>query len=267
MRTYWTFFRMRVINGLQYRTAAWAGVFTQFFWGFMEIQLYRVLYAANPDRFPMELPAIVSYIWLRQSLLALLNTWTIENELFNTVLDGSVAYELCRPSSLYGMWYTRTLALRVSRVLLRCLPILLVAALLPRPWGMNAPASAGAFIAFMISLMLAACVTVAYTMILYFSCFYTTSADGLRAVLMPLSDLMSGGYLPLPFLPAGIRIALELSPFGSMQNAPLRIYSGDIAGAAAVSTIALQLFWLAALGAIGYLMQNKGMKKLSIAGG
>ena len=144
MRTYWVFFKMRVINGLQYRTAAWAGVFTQFFWGFMEIQLYRVLYAANPERFPMALSGIVSYIWLRQALLALLNTWTIENELFTTVLDGSVAYELCRPSSLYGMWYTRTIALRVSRVLLRCLPILLVAALLPAPWGMNAPASAGA---------------------------------------------------------------------------------------------------------------------------
>lgn len=267
MRTYWVFFKMRVINGLQYRTAAWAGVFTQFFWGFMEIQLYRVLYAANPERFPMALSGIVSYIWLRQALLALLNTWTIENELFTTVLDGSVAYELCRPSSLYGMWYTRTIALRVSRVLLRCLPILLVAALLPAPWGMNAPASAGAFVWFMVSLALAACVTVAYTMIIYFSCFYTTSADGLRAVLMPMSDLMSGGYIPLPFLPMWLRRTLELSPFGAMQNAPLRIYSGDIAGAALMETIALQLFWLAALGAVGYIMQQRGLKRLSVAGG
>ena len=35
MRACLTFFKMRLINGLQYRTAAWAGVFTQFFWGFM----------------------------------------------------------------------------------------------------------------------------------------------------------------------------------------------------------------------------------------
>lgn len=267
MRTYWVFFRMRVINGLQYRTAAWAGVFTQFFWGFMEIQLYRVLYAANPERFPMELGGVVSYIWLRQALLALLNTWTIENELFTTVLDGSVAYELCRPASLYGMWFTRTLALRVSRVLLRLAPILVVAALLPAPWGMNAPASPAALAWFVISLALAACVTVAYTMIVYFSCFYTTSADGLRAVLMPMSDLMSGGFIPLPFMPAGLRMVLEMSPFGAMQNAPLRIYSGDIAGGALVQTLMLQLFWLAALGAIGYLMQQRGMKRLSVAGG
>lgn len=267
MRTYWVFFRMRVINGLQYRTAAWAGVFTQFFWGFMEIQLYRVLYEANAESFPMTLQSVVSYVWLRQALLALLNTWTFENELFEMVLKGNVAYELCRPSSLYGMWFTRTLALRISRVLLRCMPILLVASLLPAPWGMNAPASAGAFVWFVISLALSSCVTVAFTMIVYFSCFYTTSADGLRAVLMPVSDLLSGGLIPLPFMPAWLSGILELSPFGAMQNAPLRIFSGDIAGGDLVRTVTLQLFWLAAMGCMGYLMQHRGLKKLSVAGG
>ena len=42
MKACLSFFRMRLINGMQYRTAAWAGIVTQFFWGFMEILLYRV---------------------------------------------------------------------------------------------------------------------------------------------------------------------------------------------------------------------------------
>ena len=44
MRACLAFFRMRLVNGLQYRTAAYAGIFTQFFWGFMEIQLYGAFY-------------------------------------------------------------------------------------------------------------------------------------------------------------------------------------------------------------------------------
>lgn len=43
MRACFAFFKMQFIKGLQYRTAAWAGVFTQFFWGFMEMMLYRTL--------------------------------------------------------------------------------------------------------------------------------------------------------------------------------------------------------------------------------
>lgn len=267
MRAYWTFFRMRLVNGLQYRTAAWAGIFTQFFWGFFEIQLYRAFYAASPERFPMSLSALIDYIWLRQALLALLNTWTFENELFQMILDGNVSYELCRPTSLYGMWFARTLALRISRVVLRCVPLIVVTSLLPRPWGLEFAASPAAFAWFLVSLALAACVLVAFSMIIYFSCFYTVSSEGVRALFLPMCDLLSGGLIPLPFMPDLMAKILHYSPFGAMQNAPLRIYSGDIAGGALAEVLLLQVFWLAVLGGIGYAMQRRGMRRLCLQGG
>ena len=141
MRACLAFFRMRLQSGLQYRAAALAGIVTQFFWGGMEIGLYRAFYEGAPGKFPMAFSALVSYIWLRQAFLALLNTWTYENELFDAILSGNVAYELCRPCSLCGMWFARTLALRLSRAALRCGPILVLAALLPAPWRLSMPAS------------------------------------------------------------------------------------------------------------------------------
>lgn len=267
MKACFTFFRMRLINGLQYRTAAWAGIITQFFWGFMEILLYRAFYEATPDRFPMAFDQLISYIWLRQGLLALLNTWTFENELFAMILDGNVAYELCRPASLYGMWFSRTLALRLSRVILRCIPLFVITALLPTPWGLNAPASPVAFACFVVSLALAACVGVAFCLILYFSCFYTLSSEGVRQILLPVAELLSGGLIPLPFLPQWLERLSFFSPFGAMANAPLRIYSGNLAGKAMVEMLGLQVFWLLVLGAAGYLLQRRGMRKLCVQGG
>ena len=41
MKKYLSFFRMRFHMGLQYRTAAIAGMTTQFVWGFMEILVFR----------------------------------------------------------------------------------------------------------------------------------------------------------------------------------------------------------------------------------
>lgn len=267
MKAYLTFFKMRLIHGMQYRAAAWAGIFTQFFWGFMEIQLYRAFYAEHAAGFPMELSHLVSYIWLRQAFLVILNTWKFENELFQMILDGNVAYELCRPTSLYGMWFVRSAAVRVSGAVMRFWPIMIVAFLLPQPWGLRLPPSWTAGAGFLVSMALTLCVTCAFLLIVYFSCFFTMSSDGLRAILTPLSDFLCGGLIPLPFMPDWLSVIVKYSPFGSMLNAPLRIYSGNIAGAELTETLLLQLFWFAALAAIGYLMQKKGMKKLCVQGG
>ena len=267
MKAYLTYFKMRLIHSLQYRTAALAGVATQFFWGFMEIQLYRAFYQEHAEVFPMTLPSLVSYIWLRQAFLALFNTWTFENELFRSILDGNVAYELLRPTDLYFMWFSRTAALRISKTLLRFWPILLVAFLLPDPIGMSLPGSFGVFCLFVLSSALTLGVTVAFTLIVYFSCFYTFSSDGLRAILTPVSDLLAGGLLPIPFMPAFFQKIIKFSPFGSMLNAPLRIYSGNISGAETAETMLLQLFWLIALMCAGMVLQRKGVKKLSVQGG
>ena len=41
MKKYLSFFRLRFLMGLQYRTAALAGIVTQFAWGGMEILMYK----------------------------------------------------------------------------------------------------------------------------------------------------------------------------------------------------------------------------------
>ena len=267
MKACLSFFRMRLINNLQYRTAAWAGVFTQFFWGFMEIQLYMAFHAEHAAAFPMQLSEVVSYMWLRQAFLAIFNTWSFENELFEDIRNGNIAYELCRPASLYGMWFARTAALRAGRAALRFWPILLVAVLLPEPWGLRLPESPAAFGGFALSMLLTLGVICAYTLIVYFSCFYTISSDGIRAVIGPVSDFLSGDLIPLPFLPGWLGTILHYSPFGAMVNAPLRIYSGNISGFAMLEMLLLQIFWLLALVLFGYVLQRRGLRRLCVQGG
>lgn len=67
MKKYLSFFRLRFSMGLQYRTAALAGVITQFVWGFMEIMIFRAFYQADAAAFPMSLSATASYVWLQQA--------------------------------------------------------------------------------------------------------------------------------------------------------------------------------------------------------
>ena len=70
MKKYFTFFKIRFQSILQYRTAGWAGVATQFVWGGMRILMFMAFYEADRSRFPMEFTELSSYIWLQQGLLS-----------------------------------------------------------------------------------------------------------------------------------------------------------------------------------------------------
>ena len=61
----------------QYRTAALAGIATQFFWGAMEILTFRAFYQSDPASFPMTLQATSSYIWIQQAFLVLFMGWNL----------------------------------------------------------------------------------------------------------------------------------------------------------------------------------------------
>ncbi len=267
MKKYMSFFRLRFAMGLQYRTAAWAGIVTQFAWGSMEILMFHAFYRANPSAFPMSFPATASYIWFQQAFLALFASWMLENEIFDSIMDGSVAYELCRPMNIYHMWFFRSMAYRLSRAVLRCMPILLVAMILPDPLRLVLPKSPGIFLAFLITMILAALVTAAFSCLIYILTYFTVSTQGFKLLLTSLMELLTGAIIPIAFLPDGMKRVLEFLPFSSMQNVPLRIYSGDLAGAAAWRAGCLQFFWLAALILLGNGLCRLAVRRVTLQGG
>lgn len=267
MQKYISLMRMKFIAGIQYRAAAFAGILTQYAWGGMEILIYRCFYLENRDDFPMQMQALSNYVWLQQGLLALFMAWIFENDIFEMITQGNVAYELCRPCDLYNMWIFRNMGVRLSRTTIRCIPVFVVAALLPAPYGLTLPPAPEAAGLFLISGILGFLNAAAFGMLVYISTFFTISVQGTRAFCLAVADLLSGKVIPIPFLPDGLRQVVELLPFASMQNAPLRIYGGDIAGMQALQTIFLQCFWLTAMILAGRILLQKALKRVVIQGG
>ncbi len=267
MKKYIAFFRLRFAMGLQYRAAALGGLVCQFFWGAMAILAFKAFHDTDPSAFPMSLPAMSSYIWLQQALLHLLSVMSMDGELMDMIQSGNVAYELCRPVGVYNMWYIKNLASRASGALLRCIPALIVAALIPAPFGLMAPPDVITFLWFALSLVLAAVVVTAIGMIVAMITFHTVSPRGVRLIAVGIADFFSGGIVPLPFFPEAVRRVTELLPFSATANVPLRIYSGDLHGGEMLFLIALQVFWAVALIAVGRLLEWKELKNVVVQGG
>jgi len=120
---------------------------------------------------------------------------------------------------------------------------------------------------FLLSSILALTVVVAFSMFVYISTVYTMSPLGVRLISAVLADFMAGSIIPLPFFPDGFRQIAELLPFAAMQNMPLRIYSGNIAGIDAIYGIVFQLCWFVISFALGKLWMKSTLKKVVIQGG
>ena len=93
MKKYLSFFKLRFATGMQYRMASVAALTTQLIWGLMECLAYKAVAEAMGGRIPMDYTSIVTYIWLKEALFILFNTWAADNELFAMITNGDVAYE------------------------------------------------------------------------------------------------------------------------------------------------------------------------------
>jgi ABC-type uncharacterized transport system, permease component len=267
MKKYLSFFRIRFINGLQYRAAAYAGIATQFAWALIELLMYSAFYRSNPAAIPMEMNQLTSYIWLRQAFLCLFMTWYYDGDILDLVTSGNVAYELCRPVDIYSMWFLKNAATRVSRMVLRCMPILVFSLFLPNNIGLSLPADPLSLVMFLISIVIGSMLSISFTMLIYISTFYTVSSLGVRIVATNIASFLSGELIPLPFLPDSLRTVITILPFASMQNTPFLIYNGVYGHNEALNMMLLQLFWLAIIFGAGKLWISGAVKKVVVQGG
>ncbi|HIZ56960.1 MAG TPA: ABC transporter permease, partial [Firmicutes bacterium] len=228
MKKYLSFFRIRFIAGLQYRAAAWAGIATQFAWGGMTLLMFWAFYQNGENSFPMTFPELSSYIWMQQAFLAMFMAWFFDHEIFESITSGNIAYELCRPCNIYSMWFIKNMAIRLSRMVLRCFPILLVAAFLPAPFHITLPPDWLSGVLFLVSIILGFLVLISFSMLIYISAFYMISSVGIRILATSVIEFFAGAVIPIPFFPEALQPIMYALPFASMQNTPFLIYTGHI---------------------------------------
>ncbi len=267
MKKYTSFFKIRFLTGMQYRAAALGGLATQFAWGGLTLLLFYAFYQTDSSSFPMTFEQLASYIWLQQAFLTLYMNWYFDEEIFDTITTGNISYELARPIDLYAMWFTKNLATRVSRAVLRCVPILVFASLLPEPFALRLPSNLLVVLPFVLSSILGLFVIVSFTMLIYISAIYTLSARGLRILTVSALEFFTGALVPIPFFPEWLQPIINILPFASIQSTPFLIYVEYISVSEVIPNLLVQIAWLIALTVIGKLIMNHATQKVEVQGG
>jgi len=263
MKGYLAILRGRLLALLQYRSAVMAGLVTQIFWGIIKIMILTAFYAQSTSSEPITLSQAITFIWIGQALLQLL-PWNVDKELEMQVKNGNIAYELLRPLNLYGLIFSRALAMRLLPTLLRSIPVIILAGLFLE---LSAPVSWAAGMAFGASLVNATLLSTAMTTMVIISLFWTISGEGIQRLIPHVTMLLSGMVVPLPLFPEWMQPFLNLQPFRGILDIPSRIYTGVIPIAEIHYYLGFQLIWFLFFVASGKYLIEKAMKRFVIQGG
>jgi ABC-2 type transport system permease protein len=207
-----------------------------------------------------------TYVWLGQAFFAT-RYIAMPKDVGSQIENGNICYNFVRPLDLYNQWYAGYIGQVLSATILRFLPILIIAFLLPSGMGMTLPVSFDAFCLFLIALLLGLLLNGALSMFAVYLSFVTLSSRGSQIFVNTLTSLLGGGYIALPLLPQGLQNVLNALPFRYVSDLPFRIYIGNIGINDALMYIAISVAWLVALVVIGKLLIKHALKKTVIQGG
>lgn len=271
-RPYLAAFRSRFLQMLQYRLAAYAGFFTQCWWGGIKIMVLAAFYSsASAHEAPLTLGQVITYTWLAQGLLALL-PWGGDPEVALAVRTGAVAYDRLRPVNAYALWFARTAGWTAARVLPRVAMMLAFAGVvLPivglGDWAWQPPAGLSAGMGFIASALLALLLSTSLVMLLNIAAAAALNERGINTLAVPVVIVLSGNLLPLALLPDAWQAALLVQPLAGVMDIPARIYFGQLGGAHMFAALGLQCLWIVLLVATGHAAMGRTMRRLEVQGG
>lgn len=263
MRPYLAVLGCRLAATLQYRSAALSGAVTQLFWGCVKMMILMALYAQAEGPQPITLAQAITYIWLSQATITLL-PWDVDDDIEEMIKSGNVATALIHPLDIYGLFFSRSLALRLFPTLVRAAIVISIAALF---FSLAPPLSAATVLVFVISLVLAAVLSSAITALVSTTLFWTISGEGIQKIMPHCTLLLSGLVLPLPLFPDWVQPILSIQPFRGVIDIPCRIYTGVIPLGEVIYAYLFQIVWTVIIVKAGQWLMARALRRVEIQGG
>jgi ABC-2 type transport system permease protein len=248
---------------MQYRAAALAGVVTQVFFGLVRVMIFQAFFQSSAGIQPMSGSQTTSYLWLGQAFLVI-TMMGVDSELAAMIRAGNVAYDLVRPVDLYNYWLARAFSSRAAPMVMRAIPILLIAAIIGQ---LHAPASILHGILFLISIGLGLLFSTVLYASVTISLLWTVSGEGAARLVPPLVFFLSGMIIPLPLFPEYLQPIIRALPFRGMIDVPFRIYLGQLAPGGILVGFVQQIVWIVLFILLGRWLVSRGLRRLVAQGG
>lgn len=246
-----------------YTVAAVAGLFTNVVFGMLRAAVMGAVFVGTTQIGGYGLAQAITYVWLVQGMMTVVQMYG-GNDLATRISSGDITVDLIRPINTQLSYLATDYGRAAYHTLYRGVPPVLIGALL---FGLVAPTNPLMWLAFVLSLALAVAVSYFFRFLYNMLAFWLLDYRGVALVAVIVTNLLSGFIIPVSFFPHWLAVTASLTPFPSMIQAPVDIFTGHSAGLDALTTLGVQLLWVGVLFMAGRSLFLLGRRTLVVQGG
>jgi len=262
-RIYGGFLRVGFVNTMAYRLRYYTGIVTYFIYVSVYYFIWKAIYSHSASIEGFDFSHLLTYVavgWIIRSFYYN----NIDQEMATQVLEGKLAMDLIKPVNMQWMYIAQALGESAFRLTMLTVPTAVVLLLV---YPVRSPASAENFIAFLFSVFLSFFLVAGINFAVGTFAVRLKSILGLLRAKYFLLELFSGLLIPISFFPHVFQQVFAVLPFQYISYIPVLLYLGKISGMGILKALGIQIFWVAALIAIGHLFWRWSSKKITIQGG
>lgn len=262
-RIYGGFLRVGFVNTMAYRLRYYTGIVTYFIYVSVYYFIWKAIYSHSASIEGFDFSHLLTYVaigWIIRSFYYN----NIDQEMATQVLEGKLAMDLIKPVNTQWMYIAQALGESAFRLAMLTVPTAVVLLLV---YPVRSPASLENFIAFLVSSLLSFFLVAGINFAVGTFAVRLKSILGLLRAKYFLLELFSGLLIPISFFPHIFQEVFAFLPFQYISYIPVLLYLGKISGMGILKSLGIQIFWVAALIAIGHLFWTWSSKKITIQGG
>ena len=208
------------------------------------------------------LTAIITYAVL---VMAVKISFTMDDSIiYGKVMDGSIAMELIRPTSIFFMNLAENVGHSLFHIMARTVPIVIISIFI---FEISIPFEPVRLLAFLFSFLAGYVLISMLNFTAGLLAFWFVEIFPFMLFKYALFTFFAGGIVPIDFFPEFLKPLVNILPFQYMLYFPTVILTGRIPLTEVHSIIIAQLMWILIMGVICSLMWSAGKKKLVIQGG
>ena len=204
---------------------------------------------------------MVSYYVL--SMIVSFFTWSeVDKWIEQDLLHGHMIAGLLKPVSFISWYMSFEIGMNTMNIIWQMIPVFIIGFVF---FGL-AMAPAFNFIAFFISIIFAFFIYFGMTFLLGLSAFWLKKITGLRRIRRVMFGFLGGSFVPLTLFPHWAQTLFHYLPFESTKFVPITIYLGTVSKAGVLRALGVQLFWIAALYILIYIVWKRAYSLYSSVG-
>jgi ABC-2 type transport system permease protein len=246
-----------------YRSATFAGVFTNTVFGFILAYVLLAVMAERPDIGGFDVTDALTFTFVTQGMLMVIGIFG-STEIADRIRTGDVVSDLYRPVDFQAYWLADMYGRSAFYALFRGIPPFVVGALV---FDLQLPPGLDVWVAFVVSVAIAVAVAFGWGFLLQLTSFWLLDVKGPNQIGWLTAQFFAGVFVPLVFFPAWLGTIAYVTPFPAMVQLPVEVFLGKHRGLDLIGVFALQLFWMVVLLGIGRYVLARAMNKVIVQGG